>query len=1302
MHLKHLTLQGYKSFADKTEFEFPEGITAIIGPNGTGKSNIADGIRWALGERSMSTLRAKSSADMIFAGGDKRARAGMAEVSLTFDNSDGGLPIEFSEVTISRRAYRSGENEYLINGSQVLLRDIEELLAESSLSERTYTVIGQGLVDAALALRPQERRALFEEAAGITLYRSRREKTIERLDETEHNLERVHDIVSEVAPRLKRLERDARQVEQHRRLTAHLERLQQTWYGYRWGQRQAELERAIERASSLEERLAERRKDASRLTERLNQVRQREGELRASLRDWYRKSGDLHEHVDQARRELAVSEERERLLKTRREELLEEIEPLAAQRRQQAKQVDRLHRTVDDLEERLATRRRRLKEVEHQAGEKEQAAEGWEQKRADVERALRRDRAHLERLDRDLVEAREEMSRLVSERAVAEERARQLESRREAVLAEIEPLQDEEEGQRERVAEARARLAELDQRLAERNRALEHLEAAWEAFRDEARGPGPEVRRIVAEIEDARVEIERLEGAIHEARQKEATLAGELKALERMRETGAAYGAGVRALMETDLGGVLGPLAALIKVPPTWERAVEAALGRDLQAVLLERASDVERAHQILESEGGMLTLFALDGLRATGSAGHLPSDALSAADTVSCENSIRPAVNALLGPVALCRDLQEAWELRPEMPPGSCCVTADGIVLRADGAFVVGRTGEGRILADERTRRQLPEQLTALGQRLEALAEKRKAALDRVASLEARLDEVEQRAAQAREEKRHHLQEELGEARTAVAVVEETRRSQQAALEREVSELERIRSQHESLRREVGELEARQAAEAERARALHLAVSQIEGQVDGGEDGPLDGPLDEPEGAPNVAAVEDFLTRLRDVQHRSQRIEREQRAVSERVSSLEERLERLTARAADAREEMVRFERETLSEARTAVAVTEASLESERQALERESGLLERLRSQVDARRERAEELGFEREALLERIEELGREARRLEQKLQEVRVHIQPAEDELEELNERQTALEKRRQRAEELMRGAEERYGRAQLEVERKRDGLRLLAERIDEDLGLVELELAESVTAQTPLPMRPLVSELPVVEQLPDGLEQEMQFVRKRLRHLGAVNPNAPDELEEVRERHDFLTEQAADLEAATARLRQSVAELDALMERAFRETFDAVAQRFSTMFSRLFDGGEARLELTEPDDLLNTGVDIVARPPGKRPQRLALLSGGERALTATALLFSLLQVSPTPFCVLDEVDAMLDEANVGRFRTKLEELAQETQFIVITHNRRTVESAETVYGISMGSNAVSQIVSLKMDEPEAVR
>jgi chromosome segregation protein len=341
-------------------------------------------------------------------------------------------------------------------------------------------------------------------------------------------------------------------------------------------------------------------------------------------------------------------------------------------------------------------------------------------------------------------------------------------------------------------------------------------------------------------------------------------------------------------------------------------------------------------------------------------------------------------------------------------------------------------------------------------------------------------------------------------------------------------------------------------------------------------------------------------------------------------------------------------------------------------------------------------EELEAESAAIAARIEELRAEASRLETQLSQAREHIQPAEDELARLGKGLAVLEEQERLARDRSHDSEARHGHAQLEVARCQDELKLLAERIEEDLGLVELELADSVTAQTPLPLRPVVSELPIVKDLPQGLEEEIHRLKAHLRRLGGVNPNAPEDYAEVKERHEFLTEQSADLEAASEKLHGVVAELDELMETNFRETFDAVAARFEETFTILFNGGAARLELTEPDDLMNTGVDIVARPPGKRSQRLALLSGGERSLTAVALLFAILQVSPAPFCVLDEVDAALDEANIGRFRSMLQDLAKETQFIIITHNRGTIEAADTIYGISMGSDGVSQSVSLKLD------
>ena len=1036
MRLKHLTLQGYKSFATKTEFLFPTGITAVVGPNGSGKSNVADAVLWVLGEQRMRALRGKSSADMIFAGGRRRARSGMAEVSLTLDNSDGWLPIEFSEVTISRRAYRSGENEYLINGARVRLRDVTEMLAESGLGQRAYTVIGQGLVDAALSLRPQERRTLFEEAAGISLYRARREEAIGRLDETQRNLERVHDIVNEITPRLHRLEREAGRVEEHRRLTAHLERLQRTWHGYHWGRQQVVLDRVLERASVLESSLEEQQGEASALSERLTQLRQQESETRLRLRDWHREGADLHAKTDKVQRELAVAEERARLLMARREEL----------------------------------------------------------------------------------------------------------------LAELEPLSDQQEAQAGQVVEARAQVEQLGRGLAERKKRLADLEQEWESVQEQVQEPAQRRTRVEQELRARRAGLESLNRALLEARAETARLVGEQEALGRIRDAWVAYGSGVQTLLQTDLDGVVGPLATLMQVPPEWEHAVEAALGADLQAIVVERVSVVEAVRGALQSGGGRVTLLPLDSLRPPP---RLPPGALRAADVVTCDESVRPAVETMLGAVALCEDLPAAQVLLPNMPPGSRCVTSTGIVLRAEGVLSVGQAGAGGVLADERARRELP-------------------------------------------------------------------------------------------------------------------------------------------------------TRLEETHHRCQEIEEQQRAGAERITALEAELEELERQAAAASEEKARTLRDKLGKARTEVAVAEESLRSQQAALQRETALLDRLRAQMSARRQRAEELEAEQGAIVARVRELRAESSRMGAQWRDVRTHIQPAEEELAHLGEEQTALEAQERRGRDRVRETEARHGRAQLEVARCRDELRLLARRIEEDLGLVELELAESVTAQTPLPLRPLVSQLPIVEELPEGLEDEIRHLKARLRRLGSVNPNAPDEYAEAQERHSFLTEQSADLETASARLRQVVAELDELMETAFRETFDAVAVRFSETFPALFNGGTARLELTDPGDLMNTGVDIVARPPGKRAQRLALLSGGERALTAAALLFALLHVHPTPFCVLDEVDAMLDEANVGRFRALLEELAQRSQFVVITHNRVTIEAADTIYGVSMGAGGVSQVVSLKLEQSREQR
>ncbi len=1031
MRLQRLELQGYKSFADRTEFVFPTGITAIVGPNGSGKSNIADAIRWALGEQSLRLLRGKTTEDMIFSGGGRRPRAGMAQVLLTLDNGDGWLPVDFAEVTLGRRAYRSGESEYLFNGNRVRLRDLMDLLAESGLAQRTYTVIGQGLVDMALSLQPQERRALFEEAAGIAVYRARREESAAQLDETERNLERVRDLLSEIAPRLKRLEEQMARFQEYERVSGYLKQLQRAWYGYHWGQAQQELARAQERTRAAEEALAARQAEAETLAARLASLRSRQTELRNDLRDAYRRIADLHERMDAAQRELAALTERSRLLAIREEEL----------------------------------------------------------------------------------------------------------------RAELEPLQAQETAQVERVRAAQAQEAELRERVTAQEARVAALEADLADLRRQAREQAAERERIEAELRALRVRRDELEASLAQTQALQARLEAERELLTRMRDEMAGLAEGTRRLLQAGLPGVLGLVGQILRVPPEWERAVEAALGSRMEALVVEDWETVRAARRLLGADGRAILLPLAEINVAQDSS---VAQDKSCATMVSCEERFQPLVYALLGRVWLVEDLEEARARAPTLPPGGRCVTREGEIVAADGTVTVGRAGGG-LLARERTWQELPGQLEAVRRKREEQETELACVVQAIAEGEARRQEASRAADQA---------------------------------------------------------------------AADLAQAE----------------------AP-------------------------------------------------------------LAQARTDLALARQALENGRAMLARERAALERIRQESETRRARLSELARERKAVSERLEALRQETARHEEALRKARARIGPAEEELNRLSAEQDAAEAEERHLATRIRQAEEKWNAARLEVSRAQDRLTRLQERIQEDLGLVDLEVRGGVRLQQPLPLEPLVTSLPVVEVLPEGLEEEIHRLKARLRQLGPINPGAPQEYAEVNERYRFLSEQVTDLETASARLRAVIADLDQIMKQAFRETFEAVAQAFEENFTRLFNGGSARLELTDPDEPARTGVDILARPPGKRLQSLALLSGGERALTAVALIFAILKVRPTPFCVLDEVDAMLDEANVARFRDLLTELAQRTQFIVITHNRGTVEAADTVYGVSMGPDGVSQVLSLRLNGRE---
>ena len=1191
--LKHLELQGYKTFATKTEFLFDEGITAIVGPNGSGKSNIADAIRWALGEQSFRTLRGRQTEDMIFHGSEQRPRLGMASVTLTLDNSDGWLPTEFAEVAISRRAYRSGENEYLLNNTRLRLRDILELLAPTGLSRRTYTVIGQGLVDTALSLRPEERRTLFEEAAGIAAIKDKRQEALSRLEETQANLLRVRDIVNEITPRLHRLEEQAQRAREAAQAQADLRALLRTWHGYRWQRALQALEEARVRQERARQAVQQQQTQAAAVEAQINALQERQAALRRELSQWQRQSRELHRQAESVQRELAVRQERSRLLGQRLEEIERELAGLQARQEAQAGRVAATEAELADVTARwqaLAA----------------QVAEAQEHLQAQ-QAAFRQQQATVERLQEALLD-------LAARLAEGEQQRQQLEARRQQVAAEKARHEETHAAAQGEIERRTAELAALARSIAARREELGTLEA---------RRRQQQEALAAAEREQAEAR-ERLAAA----ERAHTRLQDRLDLLRRLQEEGEGYAAGVRALLQAGTGGILGPVAECLRVPARLERAVEAALDSRLQELIVERWTDAEAAIGWLRRQGaGRATFLPLDSLR--------PPEAITAprgrgilglaSDLVQADERLRPAVQLLLGRTLIVEDLNTARRVLETSPLPLHIATLDGEIVYNDGR-VSGGSGEGSVLAGERERRELPARLQAAAQ---AVAEAQ-AALQKAA-------------------------EETARCRTALDETDTALRALSAALEKAT------------------------AAQAEVQRPLDLARQRAAWHQD------------------LAAQAADELIRLheKDAELAAAReLMRQQEA--ERRSALAEAQQALTALDSTAQQRELAALQSELSLCEGKRGGLKAVLAGQQETLAQIAGQIGNRQTQMSA-------LSGQQTELQAQIAAQLAQAERLTAQVQGIAAHIAPAEAQLERWAAEQAALESQGRTLQMRLRQEEARANQALLTAQRRQDELEALYREIESDLGPVEVAGSEGLAfLQPPLPLPLPTEKLPLVQELPQGVDGDIRRLRGQLRRLGSVNPDAPAEYEAALERHRFLTTQAADLEQGSQSLREVIAELDHLMEQEFERTFQAVAAQFKEYFTALFGGGAARLELTDPDDLTHTGVEIVARPPGKRAQSLALLSGGERSLTAIALIFAILKVSPTPFCVLDEVDAMLDEANVGRFRSLLKELAESTQFVVITHNRGTIEAADTIYGVSMGADSVSQVVSLKLHGEQMTR
>ncbi len=1169
MYLKSLTLKGFKSFADRTQMAFDPGLTVVVGPNGSGKSNVSDAILWVLGEQSAKQLRGQAMEDVIFSGSSARGAVSVAEVTLVLDNSDHTLPIDFSEVGITRRMYRSGESEYLINGSPSRLMDVQDILHDSGLGKDTHSIISQGKLDSILSSRPEERRALIEEAADISKHRRRKERSQRKLVSMDENLSRAKVVSRELSRQLKPLARQVDKAQRARALEDELKELEvqlavddlrrlQESYG-RLSARGKEADAAIE--------LAQYRFDEkSKELEKLQSLLEQKGLFVGDLGEQRRRMQDVLAQIDA---DMRVLEEKGRNMVSRLSDMRMQLSSMEKQRADAASEHERL---LDELSD-MSVRERDLRESVDELSRASHEA---------VERRRVLD-AQISRINSEERAARAEADRETLAYAKLEDQISNAQLEDEMFVSRLEQLEDSVSTAEEALAERIARADEIQDELTS------------------ARARAEELSREISRHSSELVAARQAEGEARTALSSSQATLDALRAVDAEVEKASPL---VAALVEAEGERVRCRLADLIEADGEIESLVEQLLGDDLAALVVADAvaasSVAERAASLAE-KGGRATIVSLSApsVPATADAPGTPL-----VERLHVVEGSRALLAALLGDVRLVENVSAAV-FAHESFPSLTFVTAEGAVVLPDGRVHVGSVPSSETGALERKRRirSLTEGMDELCHALEDAS--------------ARVLEIEESLSAAREE--------------------------EAALKGDVA---RLSAELSSVTSERGRLEAQiSAAVSERSQVTKRREASRE------------------KAAEARGEIEDHRAAARAARERADAL------ASELSEKNDEHQEAISAQGKASR---------ALSDGRLELAMTS----------ERRANLQTRER-----------ELGRRVSDLAQRIGATERSSRALEV----VRLRVDPLHDIYEAIRERaldwSVRLRDRASLAEADSESLKRTIGDAREAVSvasRELDDARSVASDVKVDLGKLEVQVEAAINA--------IVATGAVLDEaltIPepedrDAAERRVSSLRSQLESIGPVNAVAMDEYLRLKERADYIDEQVADLESARASLKKITAAIDRKMRTRFLTVFEKVNENFSEIFSLLFPGGQAHIEMTDPDNPSETGIEIIAQPRGKRIAKMMLMSGGEKSLTALALLFAVYKVRTVPFYVFDEVEAALDDSNLSKLLDAIERLKESTQLIVISHQRRTMEQADVLYGVSMQADGVSHVVSQRLD------
>jgi chromosome segregation protein len=1215
LHLKTLTLRGFKSFASATTLRLEPGITCVVGPNGSGKSNVVDALSWVMGEQGAKSLRGGKMEDVIFAGTSGRPPLGRAEVSLTIDNSDGALPIDYTEVTISRTMFRSGGSEYALNGSPCRLLDIQELLSDSGIGREMHVIVGQGQLDAVLHASPEDRRAFIEEAAGVLKHRKRKEKALRKLDAMQANLTRVADLTTEIRRQLKPLGRQAEVARKAQVVQADLRDARARLLADDLVTLVTKFEAEVADETALRERRAVVEAELAAVRDRLAELEFAAAEaaprLARAQEVWYRLSS-LRERV---RGTASLAADRHRLLAEQEQERTPGRDPeeLVAQAALVREQEEALNAQVDAAREVL-----------------EEAVDA----RAQAEAAAGAEEQRLNALLRAAADRREGLARLAGQVAARRSKVEAAEEQAARAAAAITEAED-------RAAEARERYAEAE---AEAERAAQ--DALAEAGDDAAAlGDLPPVEELEAAVEAALAAQAAVERELDGLRRAEREAHGERKEWVARRETLQLQlrrkdGAGSLLAAGDRLPGLVGSVAAVLQVEAGFENAVASALGATAEAVAVRDTAAAVAALELLRAEdAGQAVLLLGDAVAPVDAdpAGWpaLPPGARWARPLVHAPGALSGALDRVLYRVAVVTDLASGAEL-VRLWPDATAVTLDGELVST--AVLRGGTASAPSLIEVQAAVDEADEGVAA-----ATARGERARTELAAATERRADA------------QHAVQEAQGRLKTAQARLKELDAARAAAAQ-QLGQLggtaRAAEAEVERLNRQRATAEDTLAVGREELEALELRLAEAEdAPVD---ENPSTEERDRLAGAATAARGSEMEARLalrtaeeraRALAGRAEQLERAaeaERDARAKAAARQERRRRQMA-TADAVHAGARYVLERLETSLAAADAARVAAEAERQNRERE----------LHGIREREHELTIEQTSLTDSVHR-----------------------DEV--------------ARAEQRMR-------------------IDALRTRAVEELGLEPDILVEEYGPHQPVPPSPRAPGDP--EPQPEALlpkpfdravqEKRLRAAERALALLGTVNPLALEEFAALEERHTFLVRQLEDLKASRRDLLDIVREVDERVEQVFTEAFHDTAREFEGVFSRLFPGGEGKLVLTDPSNMLETGLDVEARPPGKKVKRLSLLSGGERSLTAVAMLVAIFKARPSPFYVMDEVEAALDDTNLGRLIGLFEELRETSQLIVVTHQKRTMEVADALYGVTMRGDGVTTVVSQRLREEQPV-